>query len=110
VLLEKQDIKHRDSRGCASFVCAKVCAFEEARSETQTLDYGASNLWLKSLCFWGDLERSTENPYKSYIYLKTCACAQNEIYVCLADYIHQRKQLVKDVAFGGFAILDRLLF
>ena len=41
---------------------------------------------------------------------RLCACAQNEIYVCLADYIHQRKQPVKDVAFGGFAILDRLLF
>ena len=42
-------------------VLQKVCAFEEARSETQTLDIGASNLGLKSLCFWGDLERNTEN-------------------------------------------------
>ena len=42
-------------------VLQKVCAFEEARSETQTLDIGASKLGLKSLCFWGDLERKTEN-------------------------------------------------
>ena len=42
-------------------VIQKVCAFEEARSETQTLDIGASNLGLKSLCFWEDLERNTEN-------------------------------------------------
>ena len=33
---------------------------------------------------------------------RLCACAQNEIYVCLSDYIHQKKQPVKDVAFGGF--------
>ena len=37
--------------------------FGEARSETQTLDIGASNLGLKSLCFWGDLERNTEKPF-----------------------------------------------
>ena len=42
-------------------VLQKVCAFEEARSETQTLDIGASNLGMKSLCFWEDLERNTEN-------------------------------------------------
>ena len=44
-------------------VLRKVCAFGEARSETQTLDIGASHLGLKSLCFWGDLEKNTENAF-----------------------------------------------
>ena len=41
-------------------VLQNVCAFEEARSETQTLDIGVSNLGLKSLFFWGGLVRNTE--------------------------------------------------
>ena len=52
---------HREYMWWSSGVLQNVCVFEEARSETQTLDFGASNLWLKSLCFWGDLERNTEN-------------------------------------------------
>ena len=52
---------HREYMWWPSGVLQKVCVFEEARSETQTLDIGASNLGLKSLCFWGDLERNTEN-------------------------------------------------
>jgi hypothetical protein len=42
---------HREYMRWPSGVLQKVCAFEEARSETQTLDIGASNLGLKSLFF-----------------------------------------------------------
>jgi hypothetical protein len=53
---------HREYIWWLSGVLQKVCAFEEARSETQTLDIGASNLGLKSLRFWGGFERNTEKP------------------------------------------------
>jgi hypothetical protein len=52
---------HREYIWWLSGVLKEVCVFEEARSETQTLCIGASKFGLKSLCFWGDFERNTEN-------------------------------------------------
>jgi hypothetical protein len=42
---------HREYIWWLSGVLKEVCVFEEARSETQTLDFGVSNLALESLCF-----------------------------------------------------------
>jgi hypothetical protein len=50
VFLKADERIHREYIWWLSRVLQKVCAFEEARSETQTLDIGASNLALESLC------------------------------------------------------------
>jgi hypothetical protein len=61
VFLKADERIHREYIWWLSGILQKVCVFEEARGETQTLDIGASNLGMKSLCFWRDMENNTEN-------------------------------------------------